>query len=89
MHSLWLGINVSWRETHSFTFEDCLRVQLFTLLFSFLRTENAVQCKEQAAARPCSALTLEHAIPQAQTAFQRGNILTALSPFLSPLMPHI
>lgn len=86
MHTLWLGTNVSWRETHCFTFQDCQSSGLlFALLFSFLRTENAVQCKEEAADRPHSALTLEHAIPEAQTAFHRGNIPAALSLLLSPL----
>lgn len=61
---------------------------LLCFFFSFLRTENVAQCKEQAAGRPCSALTLEHAIPETQTAFQRGNILRALTLAFSSNATH-
>lgn len=61
----------------------------FALLFSFLRAKKVVGWKEWAAGRPCSSLTLKHAVPEAAAAFQRGNILAALlSLWLPPLMPH-
>ena len=36
VHSLWLGTNVSWRETHCFTFQECLGVRGWFLLCFFL-----------------------------------------------------
>lgn len=55
----------------------------FALLFSFLRTKKVVQWKKPAAGRPCSSLMLEDAAPEAVSDFQRGDLLTVLSPPMS------